>query len=116
MYATPRFLTHSTLNLKIAESIELVFWDLTETGVTIIAASIPALRVLLRDAGTMASKSGGSHEMPTSRNRTAPSASRSRVAHTRKHETAIELSQADTPYLELGDSSSDKSVLQLQSK
>ncbi|GKT94413.1 integral membrane protein [Colletotrichum tofieldiae] len=109
------------LQMKIQEKIgvgvamsmglfELAIWGTCESGVTIMAASIPVLRVLVRDVASTARKYYGSSGTRTSRSRFGPGDGMQR-SNTVTVTTSMQKGSVRRKWDKLADDRSDKSIL-----
>ncbi|GKT44345.1 uncharacterized protein ColSpa_04526 [Colletotrichum spaethianum] len=89
---------------------ELAIWGTCETGVTIVAASIPVLRVLIRDVATSARKYYGSSGTRTNKSRFSPGSSLPR-SNTVTVTSAPQKGSIRRKWDRLADDQSDKSIL-----
>jgi hypothetical protein len=89
----------------IYDSAQLMIWDTVEAAITIVAASIPVLRVMLRNISTSIRRGTGASGAGYSFSK----------SHKSSHFTADASRTADAAYSNLdhghGDSRSDKSIL-----
>jgi len=90
---------------ELYDTVQLFIWDTTEAAVTIVAASIPVLRVLIRDVRTNYAKSGRSK---TGMSRTA-GGTRSKVSNIVM--SNLSKSERESSKFHPMDSRSDKSIL-----
>ncbi|KZL85872.1 hypothetical protein CI238_11171 [Colletotrichum incanum] len=94
---------------------ELAIWGTCESGVTIMAASIPVLRVLVRDVSSTARKYYGSSGIRTNRSRFGPGGGVQR-SNTVTVTTSMRKGSFRRKWDKLADDRSDKSILGAESE
>ncbi|KAK4465109.1 hypothetical protein QBC42DRAFT_219432 [Cladorrhinum samala] len=95
------------LSNDFADGIDLWIWNLAEPSVTVIAASIPMLRVIVRDAKSSRNYGSGYKK------ETSASVNRSRIVTI---QSKAQRKDSDTELRELGDDRSDRYILETKSE
>ncbi len=87
-------------SLLTDDGVDLFIWGNAETNVTIIAASIPILRVLVREVKSSARRYYASRDNPTALR-----------SHGRTHANTVTISSRAAPRSQKMDDQSDRSIL-----